>query len=562
MVITSLLERQANDQDFPKFRMVSDESMYLRSAPSVRLLVSLLRRVAGLVAPPTRDDNDNDKPESRSQRNERIIRLSGLFHAHTAAGINPDDALSMAVTELQELSVDDDPDIDLLQSAVQMECPNLLSLVEQLAAIYLSQETCRNESLYISTFQDVVADYCSRNNDDGNDVAGFLKWLDAKSNKLSVTLPADEDAMRIMTIHKSKGLEFACVHLPFCAVPLSNSETNSKYKSIHWFDTAPIAAALPEDASRLLPPLYPLVLSHSLVDTPVREEYLKVVREEQLDTLNLLYVAMTRAVEELSVTMFSASETDNDVKTAILGLIDQIPQLSVEQSGNTIRATAGTPLTSDLLKQLSVKRHKNLPADDEQTAACIMPAYHSDGNNNVWADVRVELPDASLNILSDDYLTGDEEEDSAARRRGIVLHTVLSMIFTADDLPKAIGRLVRRRSIAADEAEGVQQMLEAALADSRVAAWFAPDVRVLNERGIRIPASARQEGSLKRPDRVTILPDGSVHVIDYKFGNPSARSMAIYRRQVQGYMNLLRNLSHKDVRGHLWMVDRGEIIDL
>lgn len=102
----------------------------------------------------------------------------------------------------------------------------------------------------------------------------------------------DPSALNILTIHKSKGLEFKCVHVPFAGFMPNNRAVDRA-----WFEL-PEIEGIPAD---VMPPMMPLNITKAMSLTPLREQYEALQREKQLDMINLLYVALTRAVDELIV---------------------------------------------------------------------------------------------------------------------------------------------------------------------------------------------------------------------------------------------------------------------
>ncbi len=122
-----------------------------------------------------------------------------------------------------------------------------------------------------------------------------------------------------------------------------------------------------------------------------------------------------------------------------------------------------------------------------------------------------------------------------------------------DDLDNALYAMAYRYKLTEAQTESCREILAAALSDRRVRPWFEGFVRVVNERPLTAPQT------LRRPDRVVWLPDGSVAVVDYKFGSHNRRA---YFEQVRDYMSLLQSAGYGDVRGYLWFPLLSEIIEV
>ena len=151
--------------------------------------------------------------------------------------------------------------------------------------------------------------------------------------------------------------------------------------------------------------------------------------------------------------------------------------------------------------------------------------------------------------------TGAEifSSEEVARLKGIVMHKILSDVTVASDLPSAVDRAVATGLVEPSQAEAYLQMLERKIEEVSAYHWF-DQIRscqtVLNEIDI-----IGADGSLHRPDRVVIGPDGTVIVIDYKFGEDHPG----YAAQVRRYCNLFRSLGYTSVRGYLWFVSSSTV---
>ncbi|MDE6528087.1 MAG: PD-(D/E)XK nuclease family protein, partial [Muribaculaceae bacterium] len=137
------------------------------------------------------------------------------------------------------------------------------------------------------------------------------------------------------------------------------------------------------------------------------------------------------------------------------------------------------------------------------------------------------------------------------RHRGTFLHGVLSRVNRLPDLELALSRQAYRYRLSAADTAECRRILTRALSDPRVRPWFEGFRRAVNERPLTGP------GSLRRPDRVVWLPDGTIAVIDYKFG---IHNLPSYRDQVRDYVSLLEAAGHRGAEGYLWFPLKGEII--
>lgn len=515
LVIERLMELTAYDSDFSHVRVISDDAMMLSSSSAVRHVISVLRYVASLNAERAQESAEAESASKSQRLREREIKkLLNRVERFRCAGMSAEEALMKTME-----SPDDEWDIAV--EVGDMACFNLPSLIERIIA-RSKPELRSEENMFLSALQDVVADYCSFG---ATDVVSFLEWWDSKGYRSTVSAPADADAIRVMTIHKSKGLEFSCVHVPMLSYDMID------FKGGEWFEKAEV----PMIDADVIPPLLSFQPGPSLEGTPFEPQYQQRRREMLLDELNVLYVALTRAVDEL-VICFAGHIERESIQNIPLGamlarFVPMIPGINCmidTDCGSvpeTVTYTLGEPTTP---RQTEAKE---LTALDPRSLF-EMPPYYTADRDDLWANTRIDdLPDYSQ-----------------ARDRGVVLHDVLSRVLHASQLHKAIHTCVHSGLLPENEAEEVETFLSEQLSRQDVAKWFEGYTRVLAERSIIVGADTRI-----RPDRVVWTADGTVDVIDYKFGAPAAK----YARQVAKYMNVLKSMGYGPVRGFLWYVDSG-----
>ena len=241
-----------------------------------------------------------------------------------------------------------------------------------------------------------------------------------------------------------------------------------------------------------------------------------------LDETNTLYVAFTRAVDELIVT-YSPSRASR---------MGSVVNLAIEMMGGTDGSyVAGEPTTP------RSSRRATLTATEPTEAIDLTPRVPAD-RASLWADTRLDLPADPL----------------TPRGRGIMLHDVLARIGHKDELPRAVRQMVSRGVVPHAMAPDIMATLGRELERPEVSDWFSGFKRYMTERPLAIDTSGAEH---RRPDRVVWTADGHVDVIDYKSGEERP---AAHRRQVAFYMNHLRKLGYKKVRGFIWYLDSGEIM--
>ena len=441
-----------------KIPVVSDDSLFVKTSVTVRRLVSQLSLVE---APPREDAPDVAGYLARSMQ----VQIPSGYHS---------------LTDLAEALLRDIRKAD--------------------------PERFEAEIPYIQSFMDYLQDWVSVN---GNKLDGFLKaWEDAEPK---IASPQRGNSVRVMTIHKSKGLEF-----PFVIVPFADKITLFKGIS-DWKSPALAGSELEGKADGI----YRVKLDSGAANTFFEKDYREERIRQAIDNINVLYVALTRAKYGLKIIAapLPKSFDPEDPKN--------LSHLLYTFVGST-RFSTGAPYDLRTLKP------------EEDGALTLEAGYASfpasSGN-------RLKFSPEAADYFGADGSVGLE---ASRRIRGTVLHGILSRVKVPEDLPDAVDAVVRSGELPADAREETLALLKERVESVASRGWFASDARILSEAGVIGP-----DGREYRPDRVVVHPDGSVDVVDYKFGteNPS------YHRQVQRYMNLYRQMGHAKVAGYLWYLE-------
>ncbi|MBO7602935.1 MAG: UvrD-helicase domain-containing protein [Bacteroidales bacterium] len=362
------------------------------------------------------------------------------------------------------------------------------------------------ETLFIGAFMDMLQDWVSVN---GNNVKAFIRqWQEKKD--CYIGSPANSDAVRIMTVHKSKGLEFPHVIFPFAnKVELFKPVTR-------WCVLDGGGTALGHGADGI----YPVELSSSSLRTLFADAYRQERELQIVDNLNIFYVAMTRASKSLHVIAKCPAKNKADaLKKKRSVEWSNFSEMLYAWCGCSEEWMAGEPYDFRLMKR-----------EDKGTGILFPAAFDS-----IPLGGRLRASQDASDFFGDDGLTGPQ---ASGRIKGIQLHAVLSSVESAAGLPSNL-----------DEEDK-------AMLGERLAAhpeWFAPGLRSRNEVSV-----FGADGTLHRPDRVVEREDGGIDIIDYKFGaeHPS------YIRQVRRYMDLYRKMGYENVRGYVWYVPEDKVVKL
>ena len=443
--------------------VVSDDSLFVKSSITVRRLVSQL----SLIETPEKEDR---KGVAGFLAGEMNISKRDSYHS---------------LTDLSE---------DILREIKAAD-----------------EETFQAEVPYIQAFMDYLQDWVSSG---GNNLGTFLSaWKDASPK---ISSPSTGNAVRVMTVHKAKGLEFPFVIFPY-------AEKVSLYKaSPAWCSPVLEGSSLEGHAEGI----YNVNLDGDAADSLFADTFTAEQRMQAVDNINVFYVAMTRA--QYGLTVISAPPPKTITDAIKKGLMPQWKNLSqlLYAFVKEEHFYTGSPYTP---KAGADEGPELLPIDT-------YPSFPAENGG------RLSFSPEAADYFGDDGATGI----TASRRiRGNVLHGILSAIATKADIPTAIESAVQDGSLPEDLCEETSALLTSRIESTDGRGWFSPGMKVLRETSI-----IGSDGLQWRPDRVVIAPDGSVDVIDYKFGEEDPR----YVRQVIRYMSLYRKMGYSNVRGYLWYV--------
>ena len=404
---------------------------------------------------------------------------------------------------------------------------------------------------YIQAFMDTVQDWTGIN---GNSLSDFLSYWDTADPKISS--PDDADAVRIMTIHKSKGLAFPYVIFPY-------SESVKLYRpDSRWCH--PDAEGTPLE--NLATGVYLVNLSSSSDQTLFAADYRKEKLMQMVDGINAYYVATTRA--EKGMTIISAMPSDQCRKNvgegASYGFSDMSQILywytHLPSSGGIFREMAPYDAEDEETegrKYCSERFRKGEPyvfsgnvKVSEGTESDSYPSYplNPPAESGKSAGGRLKFSSESSDFFSPEGKTGI---DSSERLRGIVLHDILSNVIVPDDLAGAVKDSFESGNMDARERDAVNSMLSERISSARRLGWFPDDPKgVFTE----IPV-VDTDGEVYRPDRVLVR-DGKVTIVDYKFGLPEKKHVS----QVRKYAEMYRAMGYSDVTASLWYVPEDKVV--
>ena len=451
-------------QDIP---VISDDSLRVKSSVTVRRLVSLLSRV-----------------ESRSDR------VAGYLAR----------VLDLAIPESYH---------------------SLVDLAEELLRSLRTYdaEAVDGEVLYVQSFMDELQDWTALH---GNNLSGFLKAWEEADPKISS--PDDPDAVRILTIHKAKGLEAEYVIFPFAeAVDLYRDET-------HW--SRPDLKGTPLEGRA--EGAYQVFLSSGKTDTLFAEELEREKFLQYMDNINTFYVALTRAKKGMHI--IAAAPPDKFVEACKDG-----NKLNFKDFSQILYAwLEKKPKTYGVLFDFSKLKDEPGPAD-RPAGYPSWPLNLSSGEEDT--DVR-ERGRLKFSADSVDFFR-EEALVRSPRLKGLTLHAILAATVVPAQLERSVSEALERGEFSPSQAAHYRQFLAEKIASVEDRGWFPEDASVVRNELTIIDT----DGSEHRPDRVIANSDETI-IVDFKFGE----EVPSHRAQVRRYERLYREMGYPAVRGFLWYI--------
>lgn len=382
---------------------------------------------------------------------------------------------------------------------------SLFDKVEEIIRIFDLQE---RSPLYLQFFLDEVLGYSSTRS---GGIPGFLEYWSAQRDKLSVVLPAGDDAVQVMTIHKSKGLEFPVVIFPF-----AGKSAGGRNKSVVWVPFSD--AAIPELKSACLK------LESRLEKTPYASLYTREEDKKRLDLLNLVYVAFTRPSERLYVLSGKLSDKPDKIGSVtdmLAGFLDYSGDL---KAGELIYSFGDGARIGG------------------RTADNTSPGLAAEFHTYPWAERLVFAARAPFHW--------NAGEPSSVQMAGNLLHYALSLVHDYRDKDDVIAKLVDNGMVDTASAEKIGALMERVFGHPQARHFFDGDGVVFAEAEILTP-----EGKSYRPDRVIIHRDRT-DVVDFKSG----RREEYHDSQVRNYASLLSDMGYPEPVA--WLLYLNEDIDV
>lgn len=481
-VVDALMENNIN--------VISGEALLIENNTAVKILINTLMVMAGL-------------PNNTALYKANCISLYAQLKGER---VQPEQLFNLKIKGLTDLSDILPPELcEHWKSWMQQPLPELLE--KMIRAYGLSESKHAAHLPYLFALRDLAGNF-ARQGEKG--ITSFLTYWEEEGRKKTLPSSENTDAVQVITIHKSKGLAFKVVMVPFC-----NWEINGKPNSIFWVPTA----NTPYHQLQSIPLKYNKELGQSAVAIPYYEELLY----NNMDALNMLYVATTRTKEYLYITCLGK-------KTDTISTIGDLLAMTLqEQLGED-----GAFLVDDPV----VKKNTAIGKEEVRPELINLHEYPTSGRLS-------EVFNNSLKRRELEMLTG-----SNAGREGSILHEVLARAANMEEIDVVLSNMLNEGYFKAEESTALRAQAVKVLQHPQLQALLGTSKKTINEKSI-----IDIQGKMYRPDKL-LISGNNVVVIDYKF---TVKESDAHIKQVYGYRDLLLAMGYQKVDTYLFYAHRAEL---
>ncbi|TDO98451.1 UvrD-helicase domain-containing protein [Flavobacterium sp. 245] len=456
--------------------LLSSETLMIQNATEVRLIIHLLKYL-------------NNSADLESKAN---------FLHFLAENIDSQMEIHDFIAEGMSKKIETDFEKWLLSFDVSLSFEDVRkkSLYEAVEIIIAKFILPSEGNAYVQFFLDIVLERDVRNQ---AGIADFLNYWDKNAEKFSIPSPEGNNAVMVMTIHKSKGLEFPVVIMPF-----AEEDYNRKPKDKLWLDTTDSDLDIPK-----------ALIDNSSAVEGFGENASAVFnlkkQEELLDNINVLYVALTRAEEQLYI----------------------ISQSLKERKDGEFPSNMASFFIKYLIHQ-GVYDFEKLEYEFGSRVK-LSPSFEVVNSVKEIPVVKEVLNPKSIKIAQREALMWGTHQQEAISY-GNVVHEILAFVKDKSDVDLAIIKAMEEGLIKSDQADQVLKTLQDIVGHPEISICFEGKNKILNEQTI-----VQKEGKILKPDRIVLTEDKKAYLLDYKTGAINSK----YKQQIQEYQDAIEDLGYK-----------------
>jgi ATP-dependent helicase/nuclease subunit A len=507
-IITCLLDKQTelSAAAGKTFQVISGDALKIEANLAVQLIVNIFRMLA------VRTDEQPIFRATCARLYNHIKYPEGVDHLVNLVAA---DWMKIAGSSIEALSAYFPEEFCLnFNSYRQLPMAELMEKMVQLFGLGTPQNA--SHIPFLLALRDQVAVFAAGGDQGLN---SFLEWWNEEGYKKSLPASDQQDAVQIMTIHKSKGLEFKAVLIPFLNWKLNTP--SGFLKKILWVDAGNTAFG---NFSTL-----PVDYSSKLASTTFAREYFEEMLLNYMDTLNTLYVATTRARDFLYLVC---------PKTTLVEKAKEGPK---------------NELQNILLDLFKLNNEPDFILDDQSFSYGSFPVrpFKESIAKNLGLEISTYEVNDQLSARFNYQVSSEDNWYNARQRKGIVLHKILESLTNLEELDKFIAEYMQEGLIRHGEKDEVKQAVTEVLKQTTIAGWFKAAKSIISERDMIL-----EGGEIKRPDKLFVMEDGAV-LLDFKFGAEQEK----YIEDINLYKNnLLKMQEFKQVDAYIWYAETQKLL--
>lgn len=336
-------------------------------------------------------------------------------------------------------------------------------------------------------------------------ISSFLKWWEEEGHNKNLPSPETANAIQVMTIHKSKGLAFRAVFIPFCDWKLAGMANTAFWVPMEGTPYTKLKSV-------------PLQFTSGLKDSSVGKYYLEELLMNYMDALNSLYVATTRAKDYIYISFPSKK------KASLTHVGDAVFNAYAEEFENTDEVQIGSfSAKGDSLESFD---------------ALNLLAYPTTNRLEEVYDVAENRAQKYIDNIS------------KSGRKGSTLHLILAEVNNAAEIIPVVEKFVLEGLILEAEREEYIVQVQEVLAHPELSALLSQNANQINEKAI-----IGKDGKTYRPDKL-VLNGKEVSIIDYKF---TAEESENHVTQITHYKSLIEAMGYENVKSYLFYAMLGKL---
>ena len=464
-----------------KVSVVSAETLLIKENPLVVCLINSLNLLINF------------------NNNTAKVNLLGFLHGHLKIQAELHEFLNATVFLSEE-------SFALLlqkhQCFWETEYLKSLSLYETCEALVRAFSLEPIADAYLQTFLDTVFEFSLKPD---NHISHFLEYWEAQKEKISISPPKGSKAVQLMTIHKAKGLEFPVVIFPYADVDL--------YKEVNPKTWYPLSK---EDFNGFEEALLPFNKGIEVFGEVGETIFNQRRARQELDNINLLYVVLTRAVEQLYIVSKKQAKENIGTYSGLFTSYLKTQELWHEEKSSYSFGSM-------------IKVSKKSPENRTET----------------FSFISSDKISQNISLATNTAWMWDSSKGEALSK-GLVIHDIMAQIKTGKDLDKALQYALFNGMINQEQAPQVKEQLLKLVNHPMLSLYFKEGSHVLNESDI-----FTKDQKILRPDRLNFMSPDLVHIIDYKTGEKQEE----HKYQLLKYQSALEDMNYKVEKRLLVYID-------